>query len=229
MWLAIDTSTKWSLLALRDGGQVKERRFEPRATQRVIFAELANLLDPDILQDLDGIVVGIGPGSFTGVKIGVIAAKTLAWSREIPIIGAGSLDVIAAGMNPPDDPAVKLAVAVPSTRGEAYVRLYESKDGKWQETGPIMDISLSSDRLEDQFPEDTLLVSGESAELLTEALSGKRQVTPADEKFWFPTAKGLFELVDGRIQDGDFDDALTLVPQYIRPSQPERLEKEGRR
>ena len=92
-----------------------------------------------------------------------------------------------------------------------------------------MDISLSSDRLEDQFPEDPLLISGESAELLTESLSGKRQVTPVDEKYWFPTAKGLFELVDGRIQAGEFDDALTLVPQYIRPSQPERLEKEGRR
>ena len=227
MWLAIDTSTRRTVLALKDGSETKERLFEPRATQKVIFGELANLLDPDILLELEGIVVGIGPGSFTGLKIGATAAKTLAWSRELPIIGVGSLEAVAAGMEPPVKPDSELVVAVPSTRGEAYVQICEFKEEQWKCVGPIIDIHLKFDELNSNLPETQLIVTGESTDALIEAFAGKRDVIAAEEKHRFPSAKGIFAVAEKRIVAGDFDNALTLVPMYIRPSQPERLDREA--
>ncbi len=227
MWLAIDTTTKVTVIALYDDGEITERRFEPRMTQRVIFAELANLLDPDTLREIDGIAVGIGPGSFTGVKIGVIAAKTLAWSRGVPIIGIGSLDAVAAGIEPPEDSETKLVVVVPSTRGEGYICIYENVDENWGRISPIHDVPLEKESLDEILPSGKLLVSGEAGELLIDVFGDERDLESAGEKYRRPTAKGLFKLAKLRFELNDTDDPLKLAPEYIRPSQPERLEKRG--
>ncbi|MFH1676571.1 MAG: tRNA (adenosine(37)-N6)-threonylcarbamoyltransferase complex dimerization subunit type 1 TsaB, partial [bacterium] len=63
MRLAIDTSTNRAIIALEDEGKITERIFEPRATQKIIFSVLSEILDPDTIGELEGIVVGLGPGS----------------------------------------------------------------------------------------------------------------------------------------------------------------------
>jgi tRNA threonylcarbamoyladenosine biosynthesis protein TsaB len=221
MKLIIDTTTRKTLLALEDDGGIVERIFEPRATQKVIFAELALLLDPETLERIDGIVVGVGPGSFTGVKIGVMAAKALAWSRGIPIVGVGSLDAVAAVMNPPEIAGSSLVVAVPSTRGEAYVRIYEDRDGSWEPVDPIHDVPLEADALSGIVPTGNLLISGEAAELLARALLDRpAELTP--EEFRHPRAAGMLKLAGSRFTLSDTDDPIQLAPVYIRPSRPER-------
>jgi len=224
MKLIIDTTTRKTLLALEDDGGIVERSFEPRATQKVIFAELALLLDPETLERIDGIIVGIGPGSFTGVKIGVMAAKALAWSRGIPIVGVGSLDAVAAGMDAAEVAESSLVVAVPSTRGEAYVRIYRHRDGSWEPVGPIHDVPLEAGALSGIIPTGNLLISGEAAELLVRALPDRPAALAPDE-YRHPRAAGMLRLAGNRFTLSDTDDPLLLAPVYIRPSQPERLGK----
>ena len=227
MILAIDTSTAKTVLALDTGEGIIEKRFEPLATQKVIFAELANLLDPETLHALDGIAVGLGPGSFTGLKIGVIAAKTLAWSREIPIVGVSSMDIVAAGADPPDDPAAMLVIAFPSTRGEVYIRIY-SRDGiTWQASGEISDIRLDKETVSKYIPDAPLIISGEAARHLVDVVPDEDNYSLAEESIRYPRANGIFALIRKRFESGDTDDPLTVVPMYIRPSQPERLEKKA--
>jgi len=228
MKLAIDTSTRRALLALDDDGERIVRRFEPRATQKVIFAELAAMLDPDTLAMLDGIIVGIGPGSFTGVKIGVMAAKALAWSRAIPLIGVGSLDAVAAATTIPEKAEASLVVAVPSTRGEAYVRMYEVAEHSWRSIGPIHDIPLDLDELNSILPPGLLMVSGEAAEEVARALKGKRDFVLAIEETRYPDAEGMFALAEKRFTEDDLDDPMTLVPAYVRLTQPERRAEGGK-
>jgi len=227
MKLAIDTSTKRTLLSLDTGSEYISRRFEPKATQRVIYSELAGLLTPDVVQELDGIVVGLGPGSFTGIKIGAITAKTLAWSRDIPLVGLCSLDIIAAGTPVPDDTEKSLMVAVPSTRGEAYVRLYDQAAGGWTPSGEIYDRKISWDALKDLVDGRDLIVSGEAAEPVSEALKEETEFTVSEEDARYPAPEGIFSLANLRFGQRKTDDPLSLVPMYVRLSQPERLSEKG--
>ena len=98
--LAIDTSAAWCSVALSLGEQVAEHRHE------AVSAGASQLLLPWIeallrkanieLKDLDAIAVGIGPGAFTGVRLGVAAVQGLAISNNLPVIAVTSLDAIAA-------------------------------------------------------------------------------------------------------------------------------------
>jgi len=226
MHLAIDTTTSKSLIALKSDGELIERQFEPKSTQKVIFSELANLLAPDILDGITAITVGLGPGSFTGVKIGVMAAKTLAWSRSIPIAGVCSLDAVAAGTPLPDDTDVNLVVAVPSTRGEAYIRIYRQDNDCWVPEGGIIDVRLVLSELESLIPLRKLIVSGEACRELVEIIKMKWICECPDVQFTTPRASGLFKLGEDKYSTGQTDDPLAITPMYIRPSQPERIERE---
>jgi len=228
MHLAIDTTTSKSLLALKLDGELIERRFEPRSTQRVIFSELANLLDPDALGSLSKITVGIGPGSFTGVKIGVMAAKTLAWSRNISIAGVCSMDAVASGTPMPEHSETKLVVAVPSTRGEAYVRIFSIENNDWIPSSEIHDVKLDPEKLERVIPRVKLIISGEAGENLAGVIESIREIEMVDEEYRYPRAGGVMKLGERKFKGGAEDDPLELAPMYVRPSQPERLEKEGK-
>jgi tRNA threonylcarbamoyladenosine biosynthesis protein TsaB len=227
MLLAIDTSTRKALLAIADADSITSRQFEPRATQRVIFAELAALLKNDILDKLDAIAVGLGPGSFTGVKIGVMAAKALAWSRGVSLAGVGSLDAVAAASPPPDNRGTPLVIAVPSTRGEVYIQTYEFEASRWIRRGEIHDVSLESDDLPALFPSSHLMITGEAAESLARALNGRCDLTVMEERLRYPTAEGLVSLAQEKLKTGETDDPLALIPDYVRLSQPERRSEGG--
>jgi tRNA threonylcarbamoyladenosine biosynthesis protein TsaB len=225
MYLAIDTSTRKNIMALEDVGRVVSREFEPRMTQRVIFAELASLLEGKI-DRLEGVAVGIGPGSFTGVKIGVMAAKALAWSKGIPLVGIGSLDAVAASTPSPDDPNAMLLVAVPSTRGEAYIQQYRFT-GNWCRTGEMRDVSLGSDDLDEWLPRHGLIINGEAAEQLADAIGSRRECAVVDAKYRYPSAEGIFAPARERFAKKETDDPLRLTPDYVRLSQPDRLSGGG--
>ena len=78
--------------------------------------------------DIEKIVVAKGPGSYTGVRIGVTIAKTLAWTLNIPLVGISSLEVLAAGVGRYFDGYV--SPLFDARRGQIYTGLYQYKNGK---------------------------------------------------------------------------------------------------
>ena len=94
--LAFDTATHVATVALvRDGAVLGERRSQAR---RVLLDGRALLAEADVeLADLERIVVGTGPGSFTGVRIGIAAARGLALALDRPAVGVSTLAALAAG------------------------------------------------------------------------------------------------------------------------------------
>ena len=99
MRLALDTSTLTLSLALVDGARVVEetRIGPPRRQSELLPLEIDALLVRHGLKlaQLDGFVCGLGPGSFTGLRIGAATLKGLAWALKKPLTGAGSLDALA--------------------------------------------------------------------------------------------------------------------------------------
>ena len=124
--LALDTATRHPTLALvgADGGVVDERQWQ---SEHRHGEQLLERLD-DLLsaagatpQDLAGVIVGIGPGSFTGLRIGLATAKTIAYSVEIPIVGVSTTQALALAAVGPDSARHEVAVTLPAGAADRYV------------------------------------------------------------------------------------------------------------
>jgi hypothetical protein len=118
MMLAIDTSAARSAIALINAERVVAETVKPSGRDFDVAAEVAALA-PDLAL-LDSVLVALGPGSFTGLRQGIAFAVGLAMSLGIPLLGIGTLDLVAARAREP-----ALAV-VDAGRGRVY---YQAPDG----------------------------------------------------------------------------------------------------
>lgn len=131
--LALDTSTYvLGVAVIKDGQIIGEMttNIKKNHSVRLMTAVRTLLEEVDVTpKDLNRIIVTEGPGSYTGVRIGVTTAKTLAWSLNIPIVGVSSLEVLAqngyyfGGYVSP---------FIDARRGQVYTGLYRMKDGSFQ-------------------------------------------------------------------------------------------------
>ncbi|MFL6748463.1 MAG: tRNA (adenosine(37)-N6)-threonylcarbamoyltransferase complex dimerization subunit type 1 TsaB [Sphingomicrobium sp.] len=160
MILALDTSTAACTAALleRDGTIVASR-------DEVIGRGHAERLVPMIEEMLDGhvparILVGVGPGSFTGLRVGIAAAHGMAIGWSIPLSGMNSLALLAASAPPGEG---KVAAAMAGGHGELFVQSFDRK--KMTASGPILNLTPQAAALKVEAP----LVVGSGAAALVEA------------------------------------------------------------
>ena len=117
--LAIDTATSRTIVAMVDGDKVLFERFHEGATDH---GKAITLLVSEALQacpNPDQVVVGMGPGPFTGLRVGITFAHSFALAREIPVIGVCSLDAIALEKD-------EYTVAIDARRKEIYWASYKN-------------------------------------------------------------------------------------------------------
>ena len=160
MILALDTSTAACTAALleRDGTIVASRDEE-------VGRGHAERLVPMIEEMLDGhvpskILVGVGPGSFTGLRVGIAAAHGMAIGWSVPLTGMNSLALLAASAPPGEG---KLAAAMTGGHGELFVQTFNRK--KLTATGPILNLTPDAAAMKVDAP----LVVGSGAEALVQA------------------------------------------------------------
>ncbi|CAN2180203.1 COG1214 Inactive homolog of metal-dependent proteases, putative molecular chaperone [Candidatus Nanopelagicaceae bacterium] len=116
--LAIDTSTSRSCVAIIDGTEVLYSGFRDGATAH--GPSLPALVQEALaVSDVDEVVVGMGPGPFTGLRVGIAFAQSFALAREIPVRGVCSLDAIAAQVTDKD-----FIITVDARRKEVYWARY---------------------------------------------------------------------------------------------------------
>src|SRR5690348_3413699 len=154
--LAFDTATPFVTVALRDealdGAQsiVAERRSEQRMRHGEQLAPMIELVLADagiVRQDLTAIAVGIGPGPFTGLRVGLVTARTLAFVLEIPVYGVCSLDVVALeaalGRNPV---GADFVVATDARRKEVYLASYDDQGRRLDGPEVVRPADAATDR-----------------------------------------------------------------------------------
>ena len=134
MLIAIDTATDLMAVALHDGDKVLyEQNWIAGKRHTVDLAPMIHqmLQACDVaLDDLIGLAVCIGPGSYTGVRIGTALAKGMAAPRGLPLVGIDSLDILAAGQ-PYYQSGTGLVAVVAAGRGRVIVRSYRWRKGEW--------------------------------------------------------------------------------------------------
>jgi len=134
MLLAIDTATSYTSLALHDQRRliVEESWLSPTPNHAAELAPAVQMVlerGSVTIQDLTALAVCIGPGSFTGLRIGVALAKGIAAARQLPLVGVSSLDILAAG-----HPQVSgaLIALVQAGRGRIVAGAFQWRRGRWK-------------------------------------------------------------------------------------------------
>ena len=217
MLLAIDTATRMAGLALYDEAQgwvLGEELWHSANNHTVeLMPRLARMLALQGLApaDLTGLVVSLGPGSFTGLRIGLSLAKGLALARRLPLVGIPSLDVVA---EPHKAYNLPIWAVLRAGRGRVCAGNYVLGRGRWRRRGPMLLVSW--DELLEQVQEPALFcgeIDAREAETIRRHLGeASHSVTPAASS---RRAGYLAELGWKRLSSGDQDDAETLAPIYL--------------
>lgn len=169
-------------------------------------------------RDIDGFAVTVGPGSFTGLRIGLTTIKTLAWASKKAYIGVPSLDVLAAGLAHSSLPVFPL---IDAHKKEMYGCLYCSDShGEIRPVSPYR--TLTAETVVEIVRERTLFC-GDGwllyRKVLTELLGAL--AVEASAPFHLIRAGIVADLARKRLERGESDDPMASVPLYVRPSEAE--------
>lgn len=214
MLLALDTATQRVGLALHDGHTiVSESMWVGGGRQTAELApEVALTLRRAGVEPraLSGVAVALGPGSFTGLRIGLALAKGLALSHNLPLVGVPTLDILAWAQPRRDEPMLALLHA---GRGRVAGVWYKWKASGWQATTEpdVMTWAELKDRLE-----APTYVCGEVDDEGREALATQAKVKMAPPALCVRRAGVLAEIAWHKLRSGWDIRPAQLVPVYLR-------------
>ena len=219
--LGIDSSTPGcSVALLNDGTVVAEQVAEPKPSHSKYLLQMVDQVLKDAkfqLDDVDGFAVTIGPGSFTGLRIGVSLLKGFVLATEKPFVGINSLEALAHTIDSPDYP---ICTTLDARKSEVYAMVFESrKDG----LHPLLkETALSPEALCEKIECPTLFI-GSGAEryhqLFKESL-GSRFIQPGMQPK-FSSAAGAALLASRQFNHQKHFDLDQLKINYIRKSEAE--------
>lgn len=172
------------------------------------------------LAEMDVIAVAAGPGSFTGLRIGVSAAKGLAWPLDKPCAEVSTLEAMAWQMSGMDG---LVCAAMDARRQQVYNALFDLKDGMPVRLTPDRAISLDDLQSELANAEKTQILVGDGAHLCYNAFQKLGYpVKMAPPHLQYQTAWGVARCALEQARSGQLTDAAGLAPNYHRLSQAER-------
>jgi tRNA threonylcarbamoyladenosine biosynthesis protein TsaB len=219
MLLAIDTSTHYAGVALYDGIQVTGEVIWTSQDHHTV--ELVPVIT-EVLQragkkvaDLTAVGIALGPGSFTGLRIGLAAAKGIALGAHLPLLGIPTLDILAAAQPIRDLPLVAVLQA---GRNRLAVGHYNVVADGWSQVGnlQIKDATALGHSIH-----TPTLVCGELSEEERAILARKRKnVLLASPAQCLRRPSFLAELAWKRLQAGQVDDPVALAPIYLHIGEP---------
>lgn len=224
--LGVDTSTKIASIAVIDeekvlGEYTLNQEMSHSENLIPMIKELLNNLYINI-EDIDMYSVAIGPGSFTGLRIGVAAVKSLAHLFNKPIVGISTLEGMAYNL-PHNEIVIPM---IDARRDRVYTGVYSWENGVLK-TIKADDVVEMNTLLEDLKKYDSISVNGDGSILHKDRLrENLKQVKFSTKAQNICKATSICELALIRFQNHDLDNYFTLAPDYLRETQAQRELKE---
>ena len=223
--LALETSAKAVSAAVSENGKILCSGYQDTGLthSRTLMPIVEHILKNTGLTvaDMDAIAVAAGPGSFTGIRIGVAAAKGLAFAADKPAVGVSTLAAMARNVAFCD---ALVVCAMDARRQQVYNALFEAKDGQLTRLTPDRAISLEELAAELANDPRPKTVVGDGARLcfahLTEAGISCR-LAPAH--LVMQNAMSVALEAEAMAAEGNLVSAQALEPVYLRPAQADRL------
>ena len=228
--LAFETSAKAASVALLDDKKLLGESYQNTG---LTHSQTLMVMAEDLLKqcgktvsDVTAVAVAEGPGSFTGVRIGVAAAKGFAWGRDLPCYGVSTLEAMAESLGVWQG---YVCPCMDARRSQVYNALFYVNQGKIQRIAADRAIALADLGEELKKLEDPIFLVGDGAVLCYNTLSKEISglVLPPEHR-QHQRAVGVALLAAKKIAAGEPGDGNALNPNYLRLSQAERerMEKE---
>lgn len=210
--LALDTSTEYLTLAITDGVKVLGRLHKkaPRSHSSLLMPMIEQLLKKARLKlkDLDGFCIGVGPGSFTGLRIGVATVKGMAFVTGLPIVAVPTFDAIAKNAGRTRG---VVCVVLDARKNKVYGCFYRSDgNGRIRRISPYLLVPVD-ELLKKCEKYDTLYFLGDYSERIA-PLCGRAKLATAK---WHPRADAIAVLGYDLFRKKKFVSAEKLEPMYI--------------
>ena len=219
--LALESSAKAASAALWEDGKLLGQYWQGSGLthSRTLLAMTEDLLKnlETKIEDIDAVAVAKGPGSFTGIRIGVAAAKGLAWGADKPIIGVSTLESMAYHLIDREDCVI--CPVMDARRSQVYNAKFTSEKGQLKRLCPDRAVSVAELIEEAKVDGKTYFLVGDGAEMCYNIMSEQGvSVLLAPENLRLQSAWGVAMASIGAEAVSPDD----LVPNYLRLSQAER-------
>jgi len=222
--LSFETSAKAASVALLDGENLLGESYQNTG---LTHSQTLMVMAQDLLkqcgktpQQVEAVAVAAGPGSFTGIRIGVAAAKGFAWGAELPLYGVSTLEAMALGLG------ICRGYVCPvmdARRSQVYNALFYVNQGKVERTTPDRAIALTDLEKEIKNLSEPVFLVGDGSVLCYNTLRATVPglVLPQNHRM-HQRAVGVGLAALEKIAAGDAGDGAALAPNYLRLSQAER-------
>lgn len=228
--LAFETSAKAASVALLQEGKLLGESYQNTG---MTHSQTLMVMAQDLLRqcgktvaDVTAVAVANGPGSFTGVRIGVAAAKGFAWGGQIPCFGVSTLEAMAVSLGIYQG---YVCPVMDARRSQVYNALFYVNQGEIRRITEDRAIALEELKQELCALQEPVFLVGDGSSLTYQTLSGEisRLVMPPEHRM-HQRAVGVALLAQQQLTAGQNGDANGMTPNYLRLSQAERerLERE---
>ena len=214
--LLIETSTAQLSAALSEDGTITASRTcdEPRMQASLTAPFVKEILDEKGLsvKDLDAVCVGKGPGSYTGLRVGVSTAKGLCFGAGLPLLSAGTLNVLvqeAHRLSVVPEGCKYIVPMVDARRMEVYAAVFTPEGKQLTETKPVI---IDADSFAAELAEGPVLFIGDGALKCRETLTSSNAFFAAA----FPTAMARAPLAEAAYNEKRFEDVAYFEPFYLK-------------
>ena len=223
--LAMDTATMVSSVAVATKERVlaeltAETRYTHSETLVVNIEEVMRLADVK-REELSAVAVSLGPGSFTGLRIGLAAAKAIAYALSIPLVGVPTLEVLAAAFPSPE---AVVAPLIDAQKGNAYFALYRfARQGLVCEQEVIVASPQEIVEVIAKEKASVTLAGGFARKMVSKGVELPRNAAIAPITHIMPRAALVAARAVVRLQHGEGKSPMELEPIYVRRSEAEVL------
>lgn len=215
MLLSLDSSSVTASVALTDGDRVIKSEFVNSGLthSETLLPMVKRVMGDNEFSSLDAVAITAGPGSFTGVRIGVATVKGIAFAGNIPCYGVSTLEAIA--YNFVDENCVVCAV-MDARRMQFYNAIFKVENGIVSRITP--DRAISIDDLREELKQyDSVIIAGDGAALCSQNIALDNCKIAADDKI-YQNALSVAKCVKNKKAIAP----SALMPVYLRQSQAER-------
>ncbi len=222
--LAFETSAKAASVALTENGKLLGESYQNTG---LTHSQTLMVMAEDLLKqcgktvnDITAVAVAEGPGSFTGVRIGVAAAKGFAWGRQIPCYGISTLEAMAASLGTYQG---HVCACMDARRNQVYNALFYVNQGVLERVSEDRAIALSDLQTDLEHIDGPIFLVGDGAQLTHKTLSNQidELILPPEHRL-HQRAVGVALLAEAKAAAGESGDGNALSPNYLRLSQAER-------
>ena len=222
--LAFETSAKSCSAAIHDGQRLLAESYQ---NSGLTHSQTLMVMAQDLLKvcgksaaDVTALAVAAGPGSFTGIRIGVAAAKGFAWGAELPVYGVSTLEAMALGLGVLDG---YICCCMDARRNQVYNALFRAESGKLTRVCGDRAIALADLKTELSRIGGPIYLVGDGAALAHKNLSADIPglILPPEHRV-HQRASGVALAALEAIERGETGDGAALQPNYLRMSQAER-------